>query len=167
MYDDGTATTAQPYASHPRMTTILSRTLLLLTGLACAPAVFAQATHFDGHWLPDDPVPAQASYAGLRIKADRIAWQAPGKSAPACVQRFVLRPEKPGTQYVNGRGTRFIAGVAGSLPTYLLALNPSTCGSGADTARISFPLVYDRDHIELIEYVGGKPVSARRFHRSK
>jgi hypothetical protein len=146
------------------MTNILPRTLSLLACLASTPAAFAQATRFDGHWLPDDPHPAGATCTGLSIEAGRITWHA-AASAPACVQRFVLRPEKPGTQYANGRGTRFIAGVAGSLPTYLLGLAPSDCGSRADAARISFPLVYDNKHIELIEYVAGKPVAARRFHR--
>jgi hypothetical protein len=162
------STTHAPTAT--RMISPRYRFAVLLSALACAPALAAQpptAARFEGRWLPDVAPDAQATVAGFAIKGAKIAWTGARKPAPKCVQPFVLKPEVPGTQYTDGRGTRFIAGVAGSLPTYLLALNPSTCGSGADTARISFPLVYDRDHIELIEYAGGKPVSARRFHRSK
>jgi hypothetical protein len=67
--------------------------------------------------------------------------------------------------YADGRGTRFMAGMKGSLPTWLLQLRGSTCGRAGEESRIRYPLVYDTRHIEVIGYVGGKPVSARRFRR--
>jgi hypothetical protein len=79
----------------------------------------------------------------------------------------VLKQERPGTVYVDGRGTRFVAGTKGSIPTYLLQLRTSTCGGAGEDVRIRYPLVYDTRHIEIIDYVNGKPVGARRFRREK
>lgn len=141
--------------------------LALVCGLACAPATPAEGPPFLGRWQLDEPVPAQAAYTALHIKGTSLAWRGPGKSSPACTHRFALKPEPAGTTYRNGRGTQFVAGVAGSLPTYLLAIQGSDCASPVDAVRISYPLVYDVRHIEVIEYAGGKPVSARRMHRAR
>lgn len=141
--------------------------LVLVCGLACAPAALAEAPPFNGRWQLDAPVPAQATYTRLHIKETSLAWRGRGKPAPACTHQFELKQEARGTTYRNGRGTQFVAGFPGSLPTYLLKINGSDCGSPVDAVRISYPLVYDVRHIEVIEYVGGKPVSARRLHRAK
>jgi hypothetical protein len=143
------------------------RRLAIVVGLACGPAALAQPLPFTGHWLPDDHLETQASHAVLTIKSASMSWSGPKRSPPACVREFVLIKENPGTVYADGRGTQFVAGVTGSLPTYLLKVSASTCDSVADAVRISFPLVYDRRHMEFIEYVNGKPVAARRFHRKK
>jgi hypothetical protein len=79
----------------------------------------------------------------------------------------VVKTETPGTVYVDGRGTKFLAGVKGSIPTYLLQLRTSTCGRVGEDVRIRYPVVYDTGHIEVIEYVNGKPLGSRRFHRKK
>lgn len=139
----------------------------ILLGLLAAPALSAQPLAFDGRWLLDAPQETQAAHTVLTIKGERMTWRGPDKSAPGCVQEFVLKKESPGTVYLDGRGRKFLAGVPGSLPTYLLKLRSSTCGRIDEEVRISFPLVYDTRHIELIEYVNGKPVSSRRFHRKK
>jgi hypothetical protein len=139
----------------------------MLFGLACTPSVLAQSLPFTGRWLLDDDPEAQAAYTVLTIKGERLSWSGPNKSAPGCVQEFVVKKENPGMVYVDGRGTKFIAGVKGSIPTYLLQLRTSTCGRIGEEVRIRYPLVYDTRHIELIEYVNGKPVSSRRFHRKK
>jgi hypothetical protein len=139
----------------------------ILFCLAAAPSVSAQPLPFDGRWLLDDHTEAQASQTVLTIKGDSMSWGGPNKSAPGCVQEFVVKKENPGTVYVDGHGRKFLAGVPGSLPTYLLKLRTSTCGRIDEDVRISFPLVYDTRHIELIEYVNGKPVSSRRFRRKK
>jgi hypothetical protein len=142
--------------------------LAVLLGLACAPAALAQSLPFSGKWLLDeDPKAPAAPYTVLRIEDGRLRWTGPARSTPECVQEFVLQEEKPGTVYVDGRGTRFVAGLNGSIPTYLLQLRASTCGRAGEATRIRYPLVYDTRHIEVIGYVGGKPVSARRFHRKK
>ena len=140
-----------------------ARVLATVLGLCCGPSVVAEPLPFTGRWLVDDHPEAQA----LHIKDASMAWREPHKSAPACVRQFALKKEKPGTVYTDGRGRKFVAGALGSMPTYLLKLDAGTCGSAADEMRISFPLVYDINHIELIEYALGKPVGARRLHRKK
>lgn len=138
----------------------------VLLGLACAPSVLAQSLPFAGKWLLDqDPKAPPAAYTVLNIDEGVMTWTGPTKSTPECVQEFVLKEEKPGTVYIDGRGTRFVAGLKGSIPTYLLQLRASTCGRAGETTRIRYPLVYDTRHIEVIGYAGGRPVSARRFHR--
>jgi len=140
----------------------------MLLGLACAPLAMAQSLPFSGQWLLDqDPHALAAAYTVLRIEDGRLRWTGAARSTPECVQEFVLKQETPGTVYVDGHGTRFVAGVKGSIPTYLLQLGSSTCGRAGEQTRIRYPLVYDTRHIEVIGYVGGKPVSARRFHRKK
>ena len=103
----------------------------------------------------------------MTIKGERMSWSGPAGSAPGCVQEFVLQKENPGTVYVNGHGTKFVAGLSGSLPTYLLKLGAGTCASTEEEMRISFPFVYDRNHIELVGYAKGKPISSRRFRRKQ
>jgi hypothetical protein len=142
-----------------------SALLALALGPGCASSSMAEPLTFHGRWVPDDD--QAAPYASLTIKASTIAWRGPEKSAIPCVRDFVQKKERPGTVYRNGRGTKFVAGALGSMPTYLLTLNPGSCGSPGEEVRISFPLVYDINHIEFIEYVAGKPVSAVRLHRKK
>lgn len=139
--------------------------LAVLFGLGAAPSVLAQSLPFSGHWLLDDG--SAGPYASLTVRGGSMTWSGPDRSVPKCVQEFALKQEKPGTVYVDGRGTRFVAGVKGSIPTYLLQLRTSTCGRAGEDLRIRYPLVYDTRHIEVIEYVGGKPVSSRRFRREK
>jgi hypothetical protein len=122
---------------------------------------------FSGRWLLDDGPDAQTAYTVLTVKGESLRWSGQDKSAQPCVQEFVVKNEKPGTVYVDGRGTRFLAGVKGSIPTWLLQLRSSTCGGVGEDVRIRYPLVYDTRHIEVIEYLNGKPVSSRRFHRKK
>lgn len=146
--------------------------IALLLGLACAPAALAQSPQpqpqplpFSGRWLLDEDPRKPAAYTVLQIEGGRMTWTGPAKSTPQCVQEFALKREPPGTVYVDGRGTRFLAGVKGSIPTWLLHLRTSTCGRAGEETRIRYPLIYDTRHIEVIGYVAGKPVSARRFHR--
>jgi hypothetical protein len=140
----------------------------MLLGLGCAPSVLAQSLPFAGRWLLDaDPKAPAAAYTVLSIEGERMTWSGPRKATPPCVQEFALKQERPGTVYVDGRGTKFLAGVKGSIPTYLLQLRSSTCGRSGEDTRIRYPLVYDTRHIEVIGYVNGKPVSSRRFHRKK
>jgi hypothetical protein len=150
-----------------RASSVAFRTRLLaaVLGLGWAAPVLAQPLPFAGRWLPDDSVTAPAAWVPLTIKGETMSWRGPDRSVPGCVQQFALKKEKPGAVYVDGRGTKFVAGMPGSIPTYLLTLRSSTCGGLADEVRISFPLVYDTGHIELIEYVNGKPVTSRRFRR--
>jgi hypothetical protein len=136
-----------------------------LAGLAATPPALAQSLPFAGHWLQDDGLGPEMAYTRLEIDGERMTWSGPDKATPVCVQAFALKPERPGTVYVDGGGTRFLAGVKGSLPTYLLQLRSSTCGRAGEDTRIRYPLVYDTRHIEVIGYVNGKPVSSRRFHR--
>lgn len=148
--------------------TILARLFVFVLGLGAAPSLFAQSMPFSGRWLLDEnPKALAAAYTVLTIEGESMRWSGPGKATPACVQEFALKQEKPGTVYVDGRGTRFLAGVKGSIPTYLLELRSSTCGRAGEETRIRYPLVYDTQHIEVIGYVKGKPVSSRRFHRKK
>jgi len=141
-----------------------ARLLAIIAGFGVSPFLLAEPLPYIGKWIPD----AQASSDWtLTVKDTSMSWRGPDKSAPACVQAFELKTEKPGTVYIDGRGFRFVAGSLGSLPTYLFRLGPNTCGGPADEVRISFPLVYDRQHIELIEYAGGKPLTVRHLHRKK
>jgi hypothetical protein len=142
--------------------------LACVFSLGCAPSALAQDLPFAGRWLLDEQpgVPA-AAYPVLTVRGDRMSWGGLKKSAPTCVQQFVLQNEKPGTMYVNGRGTKFMAGVTGSLPTYLLKLRANGCAGGADAVRIIYPLVYRSGQIEVLDYVNGKVVSARRMHRKQ
>jgi hypothetical protein len=136
----------------------------IVLALGVSPALLAEPLPYIGQWEPD----AQASSDWiLTIKDTSMSWRGPAASAPGCVQAFELKKENPGTVYIDGRGKRFVAGSLGSLPTYLFRLGPNTCGGPADEVRISFPLVYDTKHIELIEYAGGKPLTVRRLHRKK
>jgi hypothetical protein len=137
-----------------------------LAGLACSTPVLAQSLPFAGRWLLDERPDAPAAYTRLTVKGESMRWSGPAAS-PSCVQAFVVKQEKPGTVYVDGRGTRFVAGMKGSIPTYLLQLRTSTCGGIGDDVRIRYPLVYDTTHIEVIEYVNGKPVRSRRFRKGK
>jgi len=141
--------------------------LAVVAGLACSPSLLAQPLQFAGRWIPDDHLTAPADYAMLTIENGRLSWGGLTKSPPTCVRQFVLQQEQPGTMYADGRGTKFIAGVAGSLPTFLLKIGASTCRGVEDAVRISFPLAYDRDRMELIDYAKGKPIATRRFHRKK
>jgi hypothetical protein len=141
--------------------------LAMLLGLACAPSVLAQSLPFTGKWLLDDGQDAQAVYTRLAVKGESMTWSGADKSTPGCFQEFVLKKENPGTVYIDGHGTKFLAGLKGSIPTYLLQLRSSSCGRAGEEVRIRYPLVYDTRHIEVIEYVNGKPVSSRRFHRKK
>ena len=141
--------------------------LSFLLGLGCAPSLLAQPLPFAGRWLLDTQPASRAGYTVLSVKDDRLRWSGPNKSVPPCEQEFVLKKEKPGTVYLDGSGTRFLAGFPGSIPTYLLTLRSSTCGRAGEDVRIRYPLIYDTRHIEVIEYENGKPVSSRRFHRRK
>ncbi|SDE43560.1 hypothetical protein SAMN05428966_108286 [Massilia sp. PDC64] len=143
----------------------LARLVAVVAGLGCSASALADTVPFAGRWIADDQ--AASPYTTLTVKGDTIAWHGPDKSVPKCVRQFAVRQEKPGTLYVNAHGTKFVAGAKGSIPTYLLQLDDGTCGSGSTAVRISYPLIYDTRHIELIEYAAGKPVGVQRFHRKK
>jgi len=142
-----------------------ARRLAVVAGLACSASAMAEPVPFAGRWLADDH--GESPYTTLTVKGDTIAWHGPDKSVPRCVRQFAVQQERPGTVYTNARGTKFVAGAKGSIPTYLLQLDAGTCGSASSAVRINYPLIYDTQHIELIEYTAGKPVGARRFHRKK
>ena len=144
-----------------------ARLFAVALGVGAAPSLLAQPLPFTGRWLLDEHPQTPAPHTVLSIKGESMSWSGADKSAPPCVQEFVLKRETPGSVYRDGRGIKFVAGAKGSLPTYLLQLRSSTCGRAGEDVRISYPLVYDTGHIEVIEYVGGKPVSARRFRRKK
>jgi hypothetical protein len=144
-----------------------SLALVLVLGLGCAPSLLAQSLPLAGRWLLEERPDAQSPYTVLTIKDMRLSWSGPTPSSPKCVQQFVLQNETPGTVYADGHGTRFVAGVKGSIPTYLLKLGASTCGGAGEQVRIRFPLIYDTKHIEFIEYANGKPATSRRFRRKK
>lgn len=152
---------------HFLLSTSRARLLALVLGLGWTPSLLAQTFPFNGRWVPDDPPAAQPAYTLLTVKGTTLTWSGPKKSASRCVQHFELKNERPGTVYVDGRGTRFVAGVPGSIPTYLLKIGDSTCGDAGADLRIRYPLVYDVTHIEIIGYVNGKPMTSRRFHRKK
>jgi hypothetical protein len=139
---------------------------LILVGLGCASALHAEPLPFAGRWLADDRQQAPADTV-LTIKEASLSWRGPDKSVPVCTREFVLKQEKPGTVYRDGRGTRFVAGAPGSLPTYLLTLGAGNCDRPADEVRISYYLVYDVRHIEVIEYVNGRPLGSQRFHKAR
>jgi hypothetical protein len=141
---------------------MMKNVLLVVLALGVSPSLLAEPLPYTGQWVPD--APASSDWT-LTIKDTDLSWRGPAGSAPGCVQAFELKKEKPGTVYIDGRGKRFVAASLGSLPTYLFKLGPNTCGGPADEVRISFPLVYDTRHIELIEYAGGKPLTVRRLHR--
>lgn len=103
----------------------------------------------------------------LTIQDMTLAWREGRRAKPTCVRPFALVPERPGTIYLDGRGTKLVAGAKGSIPTWVLKLAPGDCGTAGDVVRIVFPLIYDTAHMELIEYAGGRPVDVRRFHRKK
>jgi hypothetical protein len=142
-----------------------ARCLAFVVSLGCSAPVLAEPVPFAGRWLADDHT--ASPYTTLTVKGDTIAWHGPDKSVPKCVRQFAVQQERPGTVYMNARGTKFVAGAKGSIPTYLLQLDGGTCGSASSAVRINYPLIYDTQHIELIEYAAGKPVGAQRFHRKK
>ena len=144
-----------------------ARWLAIVCGLAYGSPLLAQPLPFSGRWLVDDGLAAGGSHPILVIKDATMAWKGTDRSAPACAQPFELKKERPGTVYTDARGTKFVAGTPGSIPTYLLRLSPGTCDNPAEEVRISYPLIYDVNHIEVVEYVAGKPVSARRLRRKK
>jgi hypothetical protein len=156
--------TAMKPSSGPRLRPHLPALLLCL---ACSTPVLADPLSIAGRWLADEPAGPDVPYTSLTIKDDTMTWRGPDKSVPACVRRFAVQTERPGTVYTNARGTKFVAGAKGSIPTYLLQLDGGACGTAGSTLRINFPLIYDTQHIELIDYAAGKPVNARRFHRKK
>lgn len=139
----------------------------IVLGLGFCTPLLAEPLPFAGRWLADDPPDALSPYTSLVIKGDTIAWHGADKSTPPCVRQFAVQPERPGTVYTNARGTKFVAGAKGSIPTYVLRLDAADCGGVGSTVRIHYPLIYDTRHIELIDYAGGKPVGARRFHRKE
>jgi len=143
----------------------LARLVAVVAGLGCGAPALAEPVPFAGHWLADDA--AASPYTTLTVKGDTIAWHGGDKSVPKCTRQFAVQPERPGAVYVNAHGTKFVAGAKGSIPTYLLQLDGGTCGTASSAVRINYPLIYDTQHIELIEYAGGKPVGAQRFHRKK
>lgn len=149
------------YSSPARRACLLA--LVAAAGLGCAVPVLAQDLPFSGRWLLDEG--QKGAYTALTVKGNTLSWSATDKSVPACTQAFAVKNEARGTEYANGRGTKFVSGVPGSLPTYLLTIGAGSCKGIEDTVRIIYPLVYDTRHIEIIEYVKGKPVTARRFHR--
>jgi hypothetical protein len=140
--------------------------LAFAIGLGCAPALHAESLPFAGRWLLDRPPATPAAYTMLAVDDAGLAWSAPKGGPRGCAQRFVPRREKPGTVYLDGRGKKFVAGAPGSIPTYLLDLAGGNCRGIEDQLRISYPLIYDVGHIEIIEYVKGRPMSSRRFHRA-
>jgi hypothetical protein len=142
-----------------------ARLMTIVVGLGFSTSALAEPLPFVGRWLADDA--AASPYTTLTVKGDTLLWHGPDKSVPKCTRQFAVQPEKPGTVYVNAHGTKFIAGFKGSIPTYLLQLDGGTCGNASSAVRINYPLIYDTQHIELIEYAGGKPVGAQRFHRKK
>jgi hypothetical protein len=150
-----------------RRVRLLAMVIGLGLGLSFTAPLSAQTLPFSGRWLLEHPTQVQEPYAVLSVKGNSLAWSAANKRAPTCVQQFEVKPEKPGTVYTDGRGTRFVAGAPGSIPAYLLKLGASTCPGIEEEVRIRYPLVYDTRHIEIIEYVKGKPVSSRRFSRLK
>ena len=143
----------------------LARVVAVVAGLGCSASVLAEPVPFAGRWLADDP--DASPYTTLTVKGGTLSWHGPDKSVPRCVRQFAVQQERPGTVYMNAHGTKFIAGFKGSIPTYLLQLDGGTCGSGSSAVRINYPLIYDTQHIELIEYAAGKPVGVQRFHRKK
>lgn len=145
----------------PVVRATLAATLL---GLGMASAVAAEPQLFLGKWKSDNPASTTPD-AVLTFDGDTLSWRPRDKAPPQCSGTFALQPEKPGTVYVNGLGRKFVAGAIGSFPSYLLNVNPGTCGGTADQWRVSFPLAYDRRHMEVTEYKDGKAMAYRRLQR--
>src|SRR4051794_7296987 len=87
-----------------------ARLFAIVLGLGAAPSLLAQPLPFTGRWLLDDRSPTPAPYTVLSIKGERMSWSGPDKSAPRCVQEFVLKKETAGSVYLDGRGIKFVAG---------------------------------------------------------
>lgn len=150
---------------------LLANVAGVILGLGHGAALLAQTSPlplpYAGSWLLDDPAAPSNAATRLTIDGARLSLRGRDRSQPACVQDFVQQKEKPGTVYANGQGKRFVASASGSFPTFLLKIGTSTCGGAVDHVRISFPLPYNKDQMEFIDYAQGKPLSARRFHRKK
>ena len=132
---------------------------------APAPAPEARPPAYIGHWKADgDAAPDMPAI--LSLEGATLALRPKPKARPVCKGAFALQPEKPGTVYRNAEGRKFVAGSLGSLPTFLLNIEPGTCPVTASQWRISFPLPYDRRHMELIEYQGGRATGSRRYVRA-
>jgi hypothetical protein len=150
--------------ARPTLLAGLAGALLCLACAASAPSALAQAPQFTGHWKSDNPASA-APDAVLTIEGASLSWRPKRHAPPMCSGTFALQAEKPGSVYVDGRGKKFVGGAIGSFPTYLLKVDPGTCGGGADSWRLSFPLAYDRVHMALTEYRNGRPIGFRRLRR--
>jgi len=138
----------------------------ILIACVCAPALAQPAPaddQFIGRWKSDNPASATPD-ALLTIEGAAFTWRPNAKAPPQCRGTFARQNEKPGTVYLDAHGRKFVAGAIGSFPTYLLKVDPGTCG-GADGWRISFPVPYDRRHMELTEYVGGRPTGYRKMQK--
>lgn len=163
------AIAAIPMFSHDR----LNARLILMLGCAAAAQVQAQtpsptqaaAPQFMGKWKSANPASTTPD-AILTIEGAAVSWRAAPGAKPMCSGAFALQAEKPGTVYLDAKGRKFVAGVIGSFPTFLLKVDPGTCGGGADGWRLSFPLAYDRGHMELTEYRNGRPIAFRRMQRA-
>jgi hypothetical protein len=145
----------------------MCRALVVLLACAWLPALAAERLSIFGKWAPDEGAGAKAGSPALTIEGSKLSWSGSKDGQPACVREFTLREERPGTVYTNGRGTKFVAGAKGSLPTFLLRIGASTCARTADAVRISFPLVYDSRHIEVLELAQGRVIASQRFYRLK
>jgi hypothetical protein len=155
-----------PMFSHERVNFPAALASLCLT-LNCAPAAQAQAEtpQFLGHWKSDNPA-STAPDAVLTIEGATVSWHPKRGAKPMCSGTFALQAEKPGTVYLDAHGRKFVAGMIGSLPTFLLKVDPGTCGGGADAWRLSFPRAYDRRHMELTEYRNGRAIAFRKMQRA-
>lgn len=163
---------ASPFASPACRAALLG----IVLGLGCAHPLWAQALQsqapqshgpqFVGHWQSDGAgTAAEAPSAILSLDEATLSWRPQRRAAPVCKGSFTLTQERPGTVYRNARGEKFVAGSPGSFPTFLLKVNPGSCGGSADAWRLSFPLAYDRRHMELTEYQAGRPIGYRRMLR--
>jgi hypothetical protein len=148
------------------MKTLLCIALALGGGIATTATAQDDSAgyRFTGQWKSDNPA-SSAPDAILTLEGTALSWRPNGKAPPMCRGTFALQAEKPGSVYQDARGRKFVAGAVGSFPTFLLSVDPGTCGGGADQWRISFPLPYDRRHMELTEYRGGRPIGYRRMQR--
>lgn len=142
-----------------------ARLLAALLGLGCCAPAPAQSLPFAKRWLLEGQPAVPGAYTVATIDDTGITWSVRGKGPPPCTQRFALVKERPGTVYRDGRGKQFVAGVPGSIPTYLLNIVGGNCRGIEDQVRISYPLIYDVTHIEVIEYVKGRQAGSRRFYR--
>lgn len=140
----------------------------IVLALGCAPSALAKPPQYEGHWQADGNAAASGTPSAiLTIEGTKLSWRPKRKGRPVCAGSFARLDEKPGTVYRDAAGRKFVAGALGSFPTFLLQVDPGTCASTADQWRISFPLAYDKRHMELIEYRNGRPVGARRFVRAE